>query len=212
MSTYTMIFTWILLIMLLNMSADCHVRRRQRRVHMKSKFHVNRLDEDIRLTGDSNIFIPKPNIASPNVTFLEEVPDYPTNELMNILKDVKDKYKDIFGEEHMDDQSSGARTGDSVLCPFRESIVHPKMGKNKDQKWEYIVNIGRDYSQGIKVEICGHFSKCSYTDSFPHGYNPMCVQKYVFKRLLAVNDKGQTVIDEFRIPACCTCIINTKQN
>ncbi|KAJ4443401.1 hypothetical protein ANN_05069 [Periplaneta americana] len=83
------------------MSADCHVRRRQRRVHMKSKFHVNRLDEDIRLTGDSNIFIPKPNIASPNVTFLEEVPDYPTNELMNILKDVKDKYKDIFGEEHM---------------------------------------------------------------------------------------------------------------
>jgi len=45
------------------------------------------------------------------------------------------------------------------------------------------------------------------SESFPAGYSAMCVQKYMFRRLLAVSDNGKTKVDEFKLPSCCSCIV-----
>jgi len=45
------------------------------------------------------------------------------------------------------------------------------------------------------------------SDSFPAGYTAVCEQKYVFRRLLSVADKGKTKVDEFRVPSCCSCVL-----
>ncbi|GFG29032.1 hypothetical protein Cfor_12298, partial [Coptotermes formosanus] len=88
-----------------------------------------------------------------------------------------------------------------------EQIVYPKAALNKNNEWKYVVNVGEEFVQGVRVETCGHFDKCSLSDSFPAGYTAMCEQKYVFRRLLSVADKGKPAVEEFRLPSCCSCVV-----
>jgi len=38
---------------------------------------------------------------------------------------------------------------------FQEQIVYPEVGLNKNNEWKYIVNLGKEYVQGVRVETCG---------------------------------------------------------
>lgn len=50
------------------------------------------------------------------------------------------------------------------------------------------------------------------TESFPYGYTTECKQKYIYRHLLALNERGEQVKDLFRLPACCKCIIRSTYN
>lgn len=47
------------------------------------------------------------------------------------------------------------------------------------------------------------------TESFPFGYTTECKQKFIYRHLLALNDRGEQVKDLFRLPACCKCIVRS---
>jgi hypothetical protein len=38
---------------------------------------------------------------------------------------------------------------------FQEQLVFPQLGLNKDNDWKYIVNLGEEFAQGVRVETCG---------------------------------------------------------
>jgi hypothetical protein len=38
---------------------------------------------------------------------------------------------------------------------LQEKLVYPKLALNKDNDWKYIVNVGEEYVQGVRVETCG---------------------------------------------------------
>ncbi|KAL1121941.1 hypothetical protein AAG570_003349 [Ranatra chinensis] len=97
-----------------------------------------------------------------------------------------------------------------------EKLVFPKSAKNKEDVWMFIVNQDQ-YQQGVRIEICvkasqgGTGEQCSFTESFPLGYQTSCKQKYIYRKLLAVDRKsGETVADTFQLPSCCSCTV--KQN
>jgi hypothetical protein len=62
-------------------------------------------------------------------------------------------------------------------------------------------------AQSDDVFLLRHFEKCSLSEAFPAGYTTACEQKYIYRRLLAVADQGNTVMDEFRLPSCCACTV-----
>jgi hypothetical protein len=38
---------------------------------------------------------------------------------------------------------------------FQEQIVYPKAALNKNNEWKYVVNVGEEFVQGVRVETCG---------------------------------------------------------
>lgn len=48
------------------------------------------------------------------------------------------------------------------------------------------------------------------TESFPYGYTTECKQKFIYRHLLALNERGEQVKDLFRLPACCKCIVRSN--
>lgn len=42
-----------------------------------------------------------------------------------------------------------------IVHMFQEQVVYPKLALNKDDEWKFVVNVGEDYVQGVRVETCG---------------------------------------------------------
>lgn len=54
---------------------------------------------------------------------------------------------------------------------------------------------------------------CMFQENLPMGYNITCVQKYMYKRLVAIKDsKDVYYLDSFKFPSCCACMysVNTQ--
>ncbi|XP_023720809.1 protein spaetzle [Cryptotermes secundus] len=184
----------------------------QKSSHFRTRgyFYEDKPHEGRRLKRLQHSVSPKPRDTENNVTFIEDVSDYPEKMLKEILKMEGKVHKDIFGRDFLFKErtiSTRIEPEETKLCPSLEKLVYPKLALNTDNDWKYVVNVGEEYVQGVRVETCGHFEKCSMSDSFPAGYTTKCEQQYVFRRLLSVADKGKTVMDEFRFPSCCLCTI-----
>lgn len=55
--------------------------------------------------------------------------------------------------------------------------------------------------------------ECSFPGDLPIGYKSQCKQKYIYRKLVALNGTGQGVIsDSFQFPSCCSCIIKLDHN
>ncbi|KDR17074.1 protein spaetzle-like [Zootermopsis nevadensis] len=176
----------------------------------RGHFHEDKQHEGRRWRRVSDAFNPKPRDIKNNATFIENVSDYPLKMLLEILKKEGREHMDIFGTDSEIKETtihSRIQPQETKLCPSLEQVVYPKLALNKDDEWKFVVNVGEDYVQGVRVETCGHLDKCSLSDSFPAGYTATCEQKYVFRRLLSVAEKGKPVVDEFRLPSCCACTI-----
>ncbi|KOB72585.1 Spatzle 5 [Operophtera brumata] len=62
-------------------------------------------------------------------------------------------------------------------------------------------------TQLVRAEICTA-TECSGLCSVPRGYTSKCEQKYIQKRLVALQASGQNLYtDVFWIPSCCQCTI-----
>lgn len=56
--------------------------------------------------------------------------------------------------------------------------------------------------------LCRNIDRpCKFSAFFPHNYRTACVQKYHFKKLLALDEGGQLRIESFSIPSYCECSI-----
>ncbi|XP_037080630.1 uncharacterized protein LOC119101368 [Pollicipes pollicipes] len=94
---------------------------------------------------------------------------------------------------------------ETAACTATESIIYPKMAKNDKNQWLFVVN-SAETVQGIRVEKCVDEGKqCKIASE-----GTVCRQKYIYRKMLAVNGSGKMATDNFRIPSCCVCYIKNE--
>ncbi|KRT80930.1 hypothetical protein AMK59_6125 [Oryctes borbonicus] len=100
-----------------------------------------------------------------------------------------------------------------TLCETTSSFIMPRAALNNKGNWMYVVNmpeLDNRYTQLVKSETCSS-TQCNGLCSLPAGYTSRCEQKYVQKRLVALEGGGnQLYTDVFWIPSCCICTITTN--
>ncbi|XP_059469394.1 neurotrophin 1-like [Neocloeon triangulifer] len=140
-------------------------------------------------------------------TFCEEPDNYPKEYISNLLKQDK-MVKGLFGQDDLSSIILAQRIDSSdeqPLCPSQEHVAYPKTAQNKDDKWLYIIN-QEDFVQGIRVEKCiNKETRCLLSENLPNGYVTTCKQKYIYRKLVSLNDEGRALTDSFKIPSCCAC-------
>ncbi|XP_075215844.1 spaetzle domain-containing protein isoform X2 [Lycorma delicatula] len=155
-------------------------------------------------------------------TFCVDADNYPRSHLRKVLQKDEMMYRSYFGKDTIDDSSElGFRSRipdqgltnridqgtEKSLCETKESVIFPKMAQNKEGNWLFIANVD-NYIQGIRVEECSkpNGTPCDAAASFPNGFIATCKQKYIYRKLVALNQSGGTVSDSFRMPSCCACL------
>lgn len=56
----------------------------------------------------------------------------------------------------------------------------------------------------------GEQSSCKFSDNLPIGYSSMCVQKYIYKKLVAITDSKEIYFENFKLPSCCVCMYSVN--
>lgn len=146
----------------------------------------------------------------------EEVDSYPFNHLKRVLQQ-NPMLKVLFGQDEVPHEIAN-RIGDDderFMCRTMTKTIFPKIGQNKNNKWKFIINQGKDdgFIQGVQIEVCKNpDGECDLPGSLlvSSGYHTFCKQKYVYRRLLSVSNEGTPVPDTFKIPSACCCAY--KQN
>ncbi|KAL7733794.1 hypothetical protein ACLKA6_011517 [Drosophila palustris] len=95
----------------------------------------------------------------------------------------------------------------STLCETTSQFVTPQAALNSRGNWMFVVNEENTARQMVKAELCAS-NTCSNLCDLPNGYNSRCEQKFVQKRLIALQGNGQNLYtDTFWFPSCCVCTI-----
>ncbi|XP_060842392.1 uncharacterized protein LOC132922739 [Rhopalosiphum padi] len=105
------------------------------------------------------------------------------------------------------------RQDDVQLCQVKTNNIFPKAALNIQGEWKYVVNMVRTpsdmYTQSIRSEICAEPDQpCNGICDTPLGFSTSCKQKFVQKRLVALQGTGDNLyVDVFWFPHCCSCNI-----
>jgi hypothetical protein len=96
------------------------------------------------------------------------------------------------------------------LCPTTSSYVSAQAAMNNAGNWMYVVNMDNmpQFRQFVKSERCanGDGSPCNNVCSVAPGRSATCRQKFVQKRLVALDGSGSSLRnDVFWFPHCCSC-------
>ncbi|CAH1142637.1 unnamed protein product [Phyllotreta striolata] len=97
-----------------------------------------------------------------------------------------------------------------TICSVRTQYIIPKAALNNKGNWRYVANmpeIDTKVTQLVKTEICAS-QTCDGICSIPDGYTSRCEQKFVQKRLVALEAEGNRLYtDVFWFPSCCLCTL-----
>ncbi|EDW30219.1 GL22428 [Drosophila persimilis] len=94
----------------------------------------------------------------------------------------------------------------STLSQSTSQFITPQAALIARQ-WMFVVNEQNTARQMVKAELCAS-NTCSNLCELPNGYNSRCEQKFVQKRLIALQGNGQNLYtDTFWFPSCCVCTI-----
>lgn len=52
--------------------------------------------------------------------------------------------------------------------------------------------------------------KCKFNDNLPIGHTSTCVQKYIYKKLVAMKDSNEIYYENFKLPSCCACMYSVN--
>ncbi|CAD7004773.1 unnamed protein product [Ceratitis capitata] len=97
--------------------------------------------------------------------------------------------------------------GRETLCKTTSQFITPQAALNNKGNWMFVVNEPSTARQMVKAELCAS-NTCSNLCQLPNGYNSRCEQKFVQKRLIALQANGQNLYtDSFWFPSCCVCTI-----
>ncbi|XP_066147232.1 protein spaetzle 5-like [Euwallacea fornicatus] len=98
-----------------------------------------------------------------------------------------------------------------TLCRSRSNYIMPRAALNSKGNWMYVVNMpetNQQYTQLVKSEMCAD-TNCNGLCQLPQGYSSRCEQKYVQKRLIALEGSGSDLYsDIFWFPSCCICTVS----
>ncbi|XP_071052681.1 protein spaetzle 5-like isoform X2 [Onthophagus taurus] len=132
--------------------------------------------------------------------------------LLNLRKkltDVEYSFINDTSSQLIRKKRQNALTGQQ-LCDTTSQYIMPRAALNNKGDWKYVVNmpeLDNRYTQLVKSETCAS-QQCNGICSLPTGYTSRCEQKYVQKRLIALETAGnQLYNDVFWFPSCCQCTI-----
>ncbi|KAJ3653874.1 hypothetical protein Zmor_013103 [Zophobas morio] len=144
-------------------------------------------------------------------TYCEDFDPYPYNQVKDMLQR-KHIRNDLFGKDEPpeDRYSITNRNGDfeSFVCTSVQKTVFPRVGKNKNNKWKFIINQEESdgYVQGIRIEVCRkEGSACDLIGERVNGYITSCKQKYMLRRMMSLSENGDPMPDTFQLPSACCC-------
>ncbi|CRL08362.1 CLUMA_CG021359, isoform A [Clunio marinus] len=97
------------------------------------------------------------------------------------------------------------------LCEVRTNFINPQAGMNSRGNWMFIVNGNDSGTQLVRTETCAsNNSPCSNLCQLPNNYGSNCEQKFIQKRLIALDARGDKLYtDTFWFPSCCVCTLTT---
>jgi len=161
--------------------------------------------------------------------------EYPEEQIMKAVIKQKQTFKDIFDTKdksqdfisisqpptNRNESFIGIATRISPLddqfkniCGLTTSYIKPRAAKNKDGEYRFIVNHpdGADeYLQVVRVSTCNsNDEQCGggIIESAGLGLETKCQQEFSDHKLVALSATGEElVVEEFRFPSCCTCLI-----
>ncbi|KAF0305580.1 Neurotrophin 1 [Amphibalanus amphitrite] len=88
-------------------------------------------------------------------------------------------------------------------CATVEDFIYPTMARNVEKEWKFVANVD-SMTQSIRVEKCQDEGKpCKISET-----GTICRQKYIYRKLLAMDGNQRLEADNFRIPSTCVCYIN----
>jgi len=164
--------------------------------------------------------------------------EYPEEQIMKAVMKQKQTFKDIFDTKdksqdfisisqpstNRNESFTGLASRISPLddqfkniCGLTTSYIKPRAAKNKDGEYRFIVNHpdGADeYLQVVRVSTCNSDNEqCGggIIESAGLGLESKCQQEFSDHKLVALSATGEElVVEEFRFPSCCTCLIREK--
>lgn len=106
--------------------------------------------------------INRPPKCAEGSTFCEDFDSYPYHIVKDVLKRKHIHNDLLFGKDEppLDDMKNSIsnRIGnvEEFICRGEQRTIFPKVGKNKNNKWKYIINQDETdgYIQGVRVEVC----------------------------------------------------------
>nr|XP_023022001.1 protein spaetzle 5-like [Leptinotarsa decemlineata] len=166
-----------------------------------------------------------PSCALHGLTYCEHPDHYPgrlENNYQRLKRSLKYKRSQVSIQERFEDGRHSNSTSSRIkrqspnrsetLCRTRSQYIMPRAALNNKGNWMYVVNmpeVDNQYTQLVKSETCVS-EVCSGICSLPQGYSSRCEQKYIQKRLVALEEGGnQLYTDLFWIPSCCVCTISS---
>ncbi|XP_049805379.1 uncharacterized protein LOC126248444 isoform X1 [Schistocerca nitens] len=143
----------------------------------------------------------------------KNVRDYPYHYIEEVIANSAYDFSSYFQDDHIYEDVAtriDADANDDSVCDSEETVLYPKVGQNADDRTLFIVNNDGNYKQGVRVEKCRRKeqSPCDPKLVVPTGFKTHCKQKYIYRKLLALQPNGEPVPDNFRIPSCCSCYIS----
>ncbi|KAF0305583.1 Neurotrophin 1 [Amphibalanus amphitrite] len=91
---------------------------------------------------------------------------------------------------------------ETAACAASEEIIFPTMAMNDKKEWLYVANVD-SMTQGIRVEKCLDEGRpCKIGELFT-----VCKQKYIYRKMLAMDVNQKLEADNFRIPSTCACFV-----
>ncbi|XP_056643406.1 protein spaetzle-like [Diorhabda sublineata] len=179
-------------------------------------FEVNARNKTIKRSAilfpdDLNFVLDEAPACATDSTYCEEYEDYPEQHLKNLLN-WHQMNKNLFGidvapllDTRDDDEE--------FVCKSRVTTIFPKIAKNTRNAWKIIINQGdnEEYKQGVVVERCLTAGrKCDVIGEKSQYFITACKQKYIYRRLLSLNDVGLPELDSFKLPSACCCSYRRK--
>ncbi|CAK1545974.1 unnamed protein product [Leptosia nina] len=147
----------------------------------------------------------------------ENVPDYPEDLASTLLEQLQNKNILL----NNDPMKLGLRSRfasdveEIPLCPSFQKAIYPKAARNRYDEWQFIINTNQtDNGQKFAAEICSagshatpEISSCSAIAHFSRKHEGKCIQKYILRKMFALDPTTNTVVEDFfQVPSCCTCI------
>eukprot|EP00095_Tigriopus_kingsejongensis_P010612 maker-scaffold795_size96016-snap-gene-0.20 protein:Tk10612 transcript:maker-scaffold795_size96016-snap-gene-0.20-mRNA-1 annotation:"PREDICTED: hypothetical protein LOC100741929" len=99
---------------------------------------------------------------------------------------------------------------ETPLCSSVSLYIYPKRAQNKDNQYKFIINVPeKSFIQAVRIERCrSPGAECSLQGGLRFsdlGIRTVCRQKFIHRRMLALNDQGDEEVDLFKFPSCCVC-------
>ncbi|CAH2105297.1 unnamed protein product [Euphydryas editha] len=142
----------------------------------------------------------------------EDVPNYPEELVADLIQKVRRANLLKFNKDELDIPQIAERIGPEEetieLCNSVERIYAPRAAQDTNKEWHLIANDKKTPQQTFRVEVCQNKdAACSSVAYFQHGYEARCVQKYMLRMMVAVNEKNELIERPFQVPSCCSCIV-----